>query len=75
MGEGEIGHASLVSGASGAAPMVAGIRCSFTSGVSGATARQIRNAIIQSANPNFVNNADVLDQGHGYANAAAAATG
>ena len=73
MGEGTIGHASLVSGTSGASPMVAGIAAVLRQAFPGATARQIRNAIIQSANPNFVNNADVLDQGHGYANAVAAA--
>jgi hypothetical protein len=73
MGEGEVGHFSFVSGTSGASPMVAGIAAVLRQAFPAASARQIRNAIIQSANPNFINFADVLDQGHGFANAAAAA--
>jgi hypothetical protein len=73
MGEGSVGHISFVSGTSGAAPMVAGIAAVLRQAFPAATARQIRNAIIASANPNFVHAADVLDQGRGYANAAAAA--
>jgi hypothetical protein len=39
-----------------------------------ATARQIRNAILASADPTLVNAADVLDQGHGFVNATAASS-
>ena len=73
MGEGQVGYFSFVSGTSGASPMVAGIAAVLRQAFPAASARQIRNAIIQSANPNFINFADVLDQGHGFANAAAAA--
>jgi hypothetical protein len=73
MGEGEIGNFNLMSGTSGAAPMVAGVAAVLRQAFPAASARQIRNAIIQSADPNFVKFADVLDQGHGFVNAEAAA--
>jgi len=73
MGEGSLDHFGFVSGTSGAAPMVAGVAAVLRQAFPGASARQIRNAIIQSANPKFINFADVLDQGRGFANAAAAA--
>jgi hypothetical protein len=74
MGEGDNPlMVSFISGTSGAAPMVAGVAAVLRQAYPNATARQIRNAIILSANPNFINNADVLDQGHGHVDAAAAA--
>jgi subtilisin family serine protease len=60
------------SGTSFASPCVAGVAAVLRQAYPGATARQIRNAIIASANPNIVAEADVLDQGHGFVDAEAA---
>jgi hypothetical protein len=72
MGKGSNRSLSFESGTSGAAPMVSGVAAVLRQTYPMATARQIRNAIIASANPNFVDFADVVDQGRGFVNAAAA---
>jgi hypothetical protein len=72
MGYGSNRSLSFESGTSGAAPMVSGVAAVLRQTYPMATARQIRNAIIASGNPNFVDFADVVDRGHGFVNAAAA---
>jgi hypothetical protein len=72
MGFGSNRSLGFESGTSGAAPMVSGVAAVLRQMYPAATARQIRNAIIASANPNFVDFADVVDRGHGFVNAAAA---
>ncbi len=61
------------SGTSFSTPSISGIAAVLRQAYPNATARQIRNAIILSANPSLVTGATVLDQGNGYVNAAAAA--
>jgi subtilisin family serine protease len=63
---------SFESGTSTAAPSVAGIAAVLRQAYPKATARQIRNAIILSANPDVLTAADVLDQGHGFVDGGAA---
>lgn len=61
------------SGTSFSSPSVAGVAAVLRSAVPDATARQIRNAIIMSANPGLlVDGSGPLDQGYGYADAQAA---
>lgn len=66
------GTVSFVSGTSFSTPEIAGIAAVLRHAVPGATARQIRNAIIMSANPTMVPAATPIDQGSGFVNAAAA---
>ncbi|MCI0423498.1 MAG: S8 family serine peptidase, partial [Acidobacteria bacterium] len=64
---------TIGSGASFASPSVAGVASVLCQKHPGATARQIRNAIIMSANFSLLSDGStVLDQGRGYVNAAAA---
>lgn len=63
---------SFVSGTSFSAPTVAGIAATLRVAHPAATARQIRNAIIMSANPNLIPTAGRNDQGAGFVDAAAA---
>lgn len=64
---------SLGSGTSFAAPSVAGVAAVLRQRFPAATARQIRNAIVASANPGLLNDGSTsLDQGRGYLDAAAA---
>ncbi len=60
------------SGTSFSTPLVAGIAASLRQAVPGATARQIRNAIIATANPTLVATATRFDQGNGFVDASAA---
>lgn len=61
-------------GTSLSTPTVSGIAAVLRQRFPAATARQIRNAILASADPTLVNAADVLDQGHGFVNATAASS-
>ena len=64
---------SIGSGTSFSAPTVAGIAALLRQKFPGATARQIRNAIIASANPALLADGSTeLDRGAGYVDAAAA---
>jgi len=68
------GTISFGSGTSFATPTVAGVAAILRQRFPGATARQIRNAIIASANPGVLaDGSTALDQGHGYVDAGAAA--
>jgi hypothetical protein len=60
------------SGTSYATPTISGIAAVLRQAVPTATARQVRRAIIQSADPSQVPTADANDQGAGFVNAAAA---
>ena len=60
------------SGTSFSTPTVSGIAAVLRQAVPGATARQVRRAIIESADPSKVPTADANDQGAGFVNAAAA---
>ena len=62
----------FVSGTSFSSPEVAGIAATLRSAVPTATARQVRNAIILTANPALTPSAKPVDQGRGYVDAAAA---
>lgn len=62
----------FVSGTSFSAPTVSGIAMTLRRAVPTATARQVRNAIIMSANPNVIPTAKPNDQGAGWIDAAAA---
>jgi subtilisin family serine protease len=62
------------SGTSFATPTVSGIAAVLRQAVPTATARQIRNAIIMSADASRIPSAYVNDQGAGFVNAAAART-
>lgn len=73
-GYGGINDIDLVSGTSFAAPSVAGVAAVLRQAFPSATARQIRNAIILSANPDLLaDNSTELDQGEGFVDAQAAA--
>jgi subtilisin family serine protease len=72
-GLGSTSTISFGSGTSFAAPSVAGVAALLRQAVPGATARQVRNAIIATANPAlFADGSDVLDRGFGYVDALAA---
>jgi hypothetical protein len=60
------------SGTSYSTPTISGIAAVLRQAVPGATARQVRRAIIESADPAQVPTADANDQGAGFVNAAAA---
>ena len=66
------GNVNFGSGTSFAAPTVSGIAAVLRQAVPSATARQIRNAIIMTANPSRIPTAAPNDQGHGFVDAAAA---
>lgn len=66
------GTVSFASGTSFSAPTVAGLAAILREAAPWATARQIRNAIIMSADPSLVPTASDVDQGYGFANATAA---
>jgi serine protease AprX len=72
MGFGDTKTVNFKSGTSFSTPTVAGIAAVLAQAYPAATARQIRNAIIASANPNVLSVADVLDQGRGFVDAQAA---
>jgi len=70
----DVSGITIGSGTSFAAPSVAGVAAVLRQRFPGATARQIRNAIIASANPALLaDGSTVLDQGAGYVDAGAAA--
>lgn len=71
-GSGTSGTVNFGSGTSFAAPTVAGIAAVLRQAVPAATARQIRNAIIMTADRTRVPTATPNDQGAGFVNAEAA---
>ena len=74
-GFGATGSITFGSGTSYATPSVAGVAALLRNAAPAATARQVRNAIISSANPTvFADGSGVLDRGAGYVDALAAAT-
>jgi serine protease AprX len=73
-GNGAINSITIASGTSAASPSVAGVAAVLRQRFPTATARQIRNAIIASANPTLLADGSTeLDQGAGYVDAGAAA--
>ena len=74
-GGGTVNQISISSGTSLSAPSVAGVAALLRQAFPGATASQIRNAIIASANAELLSDGStVLDQGAGYVNGAGAAS-
>jgi subtilisin family serine protease len=74
-GSGSTSTITLASGTSFSAPSTAGVAALLRQAYPSSTGRQIRNAIIASANPTILSDGStVLDQGAGYVNAAAAAS-
>jgi hypothetical protein len=72
-GFGDPGTLQMADGTSFSAPTVAGVAALLRQAFPAATARQIRNAIIQHADPDLLGDAPTeLDQGGGYVNALAA---
>ena len=70
---GTTGTISIGSGTSFATPSVAGVAALLRQAVPSATAKQIRNAIIATANPGLLSDGSTyLDQGTGYVDALAA---
>jgi serine protease AprX len=66
---------TFASGTSFSSPSTAGVAAVLRQAYPGATARQIRNAIILAANPNILADGSTeLDQGDGYVDAANAAS-
>ena len=64
---------TLASGTSASAPSVAGVAAILRQAHPGATARQVRQAIISSANPTLITDGSTqLDQGSGHIDAGAA---
>jgi subtilisin family serine protease len=64
---------SLSSGTSFSSPSIAGVAALLRQGAPGATARQIRNAIVMTANPDYLADGSTWsDQGAGYVNGQAA---
>jgi serine protease AprX len=69
----QLGSLSIGSGTSFSAPTVAGVAAVLRQAHPTATARQIRNAIIMSADPNYLGDGSgPNDQGFGFVDAAAA---
>jgi hypothetical protein len=65
-----VGKASVANGTSFSAPLVAGIAALLRGAVPDATARQVRDAIIRSADAGVTEDGSTeLDQGQGYVNA------
>ena len=74
-GGGTVNQISISSGTSVSAPSVAGVAALLRQAFPAATASQIRNAIIASANAELLSDGStVLDQGAGYVNGAGAAS-
>ncbi|HOC18686.1 MAG TPA: S8 family serine peptidase [Vicinamibacterales bacterium] len=71
-GSGSSTTVNFVLGTSFSSPEVAGVAAALRGAVSGATARQVRNALILTANPSLAPAAEAFDQGHGYLDAVAA---
>jgi hypothetical protein len=71
-GSGTVGTVNFGGGTSYASPTVAGIAAVLRQAVPAATARQIRNAIVMSADPNRIPTATPNDHGAGFVNAAGA---
>jgi hypothetical protein len=72
-GFGTAGSIDLATGTSSSSASLAGIAAVLRQAVPGATARQVRNAIVLSANPALVaDGSGPLDRGAGHADAAAA---
>jgi subtilisin family serine protease len=68
------GSISFASGTSASSPSVAGVVALLRQTFPNATARQLRNAVIMSANPNvFADGSGELDRGNGHVDALAAA--
>ena len=64
---------TIGSGTSFSTPSVSGVAALLRQALPGATARQVRNAIIASANPSILTDGSTeLDQGHGFVDAQAA---
>jgi subtilisin family serine protease len=64
---------SIASGTSFSSPSVAGVAALLRQAFPGATARQIRNAIIASANPGLLSDGSInLDRGNGFVDGLAA---
>ncbi|HET8947182.1 MAG TPA: S8 family serine peptidase [Candidatus Polarisedimenticolia bacterium] len=64
---------SIASGTSFSSPTVAGVAALLRQGFPDATARQIRNAIVMAANPDYLQDGSTRDdQGAGYVNGQAA---
>lgn len=64
---------NLVSGTSFSAPTIAGAAATLRQAFPGATALQIRNALVESANPFFLgDNPKPIDQGYGFIDLVAA---
>ena len=74
-GSGTAATITFASGTSFSAPTTAGVAALLRQAFPGATARQIRNAIIAGANPNVLaDGSTVLDQGAGYVDGVVAAS-
>jgi len=64
---------SLVSGTSFSSPTIAGAAATLHGAVPGASGLQVRNALVETANPDFLGDDSApIDQGHGMIDAAAA---
>lgn len=73
MGFGATNGINLSSGTSFSTPSVAGVAALLRQGFPQATARQIRNALVMTANPHFLEDGSTeSDQGAGYVNGQAA---
>ena len=65
-----VGNASVANGTSFSTPLIAGIAALLRGAVPDATARQVRNAIVESSDPKVMDDGSTeLDQGQGYVNA------
>jgi subtilisin family serine protease len=74
-GQPNVNSISIASGTSFSSPSTAGVAALLRQANPGATARQIRNAIILAANPDILADGSTeLDQGDGYVDAAAASS-
>jgi hypothetical protein len=71
-GSGGTTSVNFIAGTSFSAPIVSGLATILRQAVPTATARQIRNALIMSANPATVPTARNVDQGNGFVDASAA---
>jgi len=71
-GSGTAGTVNFGSGTSFATPTVSGLAAVLWQAAPGATARQIRNALIMTADPDRIPTATLNDQGAGFVDAAAA---
>ncbi|HKK02510.1 MAG TPA: S8 family serine peptidase, partial [Gammaproteobacteria bacterium] len=70
---GPTGGINLVSGTSFSAPTIAGAAATLRQAFPGASALQIRNALVETANPDFLgDNPGPIDQGHGFIDLVAA---